>query len=342
MHRSSLLSESARGGGVGGLRRGWACLLAVVLVLSFVPGTAVAQQDSTPPSVTSVVVFDHTNYETRLLVRFDEVVIDANSLQFGVTTDDGTARTVSGPQITLDGLGVSLNVRPIIPENAVILVSFSQVEGSSWRLKDAAGNEVEAFRWNVSTNMQIPTVAEVYEALKSYFSGTVTLSEVEGVLSGDDQTYHEKLLEQAAAGELHERLPAGERTTWGTDGSSGWVQVGTPSLPPGPSHTCGGETVPELTGDDRGKFFWACSQDNRWVPVRLPQAGVDYARDEHLVRPPAVPGSDPNYNEKCRYTDEDGNPQPVSKYDPKTDTFTWIQGGNWDPTAEECTGRGNP
>ncbi len=318
--------------------------MAVVLVLSFVPGTAVAQQDSTPPSVTSVVVEGHFGTSTRLQMSFDEVLDyeTTNSFQFGVTTDDGTARTVVGVQVAANDRVLFITVRPRIPENAVILVSYSQVGAASLWLRDPAGNLVEDFRWNVSTDMQIPTVAEVYEALRSYFSGTVTLSEVEGVLSGDDQTYHERLSEEVAAGRLHERLPAGERTKWGTEGSLGWVQVGTPSLPPGPLHTCGGVTVPELTGDDRGKFFWACSQDNRWVPVRLPQPGVDYARDEHLVRPPAVPGSDPNYNEKCRYTDEDGNPQPVSKYDPKTDTFTWIQGGNWDPTAEECTGRGNP
>ncbi len=274
-------------------------------------------------------------------------------------TVDGDKRRLRGLSHVLPGDRVGLKVDPI-PDGAVVIVSYTKLPNPIYHVKSHNTSLlVEDFRWNVSTNMQIPTVAEVYEALRSYFSGTVTLSEAEGVLgAAEGKTYHEKLSEEVAAGRLHERLPAGERTKLGTDESSGWHQVGTPSLPPGPSDTCGGKTVPggvlTLTeggfqGDDWAEFFWMCTQDGEWVPVRLPQPGVDYAYDHQLLRP-----GDPGYNEECRYVrrDEDGNlvldengdriPAPVSRYDPKTDSFTWNDGNSWDPIAEKCTGRGNP
>ncbi len=339
------------------MRRWWASLLAVALTLSLVPGTAVAQQDTTPPSPISVFVFGHFGSTTTYLeVSFDELLSgdNASSLTFGVTVDDGISRTVASVQFVPDRQGLRLTVRPQILDGAVIVVSYSRVAGTTLYVQDPSGNLVEDFRWRVGVG-QIATVAEVYGALKSYFSGSVTLTEVEGVLSGDDQTYHEKLSEEAAAGRLHERLPASEGTNWSGEETEteGWVQIGSPSRLPDSSDTCGGETAPELTGGDQGIFYWACSDENtsngRWVPVRIPRPGVDYAWDYQLLRP-----GDPGYNEECLYVrrDEDGNPvldengdripRRVSKYDPATDTFTYNDGNSWDPIAEQCTTRGNP
>ena len=227
------------------------------------------------------------------------------------------------------------------------------------------GVRVENFRWKVGTG-PIPTESEVYAELEAYFSGTGTLGRVQGVVrQAEGKTYHQKLTEEVEAGRLHDRLPASERTKWGTEGTEDWVQVGTPSLPnawrmpdgtpdgtvryneDGP--TCGGERQPALNGDDRGKFFWACTQDNQWVPVKLPQPnalgdpdspGADYSRDEDLVRP-----GQPGYNnEKCLYKDEEGNPTPVSgvvRDDSGNVTGrVTIHGGNWDPIAQKCTSRG--
>ena len=340
----------------GGMRRWWAGLLAVVLALSLAPGTAVAQQDTTPPSPISVFVFGHFEmFQTYLEVSFDELLSGDNlsSLTFGVTVDDGKSRTVASVQYVPDRQGFRLTVRPWIPDGAVIVVSYNLHPQSTSYLQDPSGNLVEEFRWKVGVG-QIATVAEVYDKLRSYFSGSVTLSEVEDVLSGDDQTYHEKLVEEAAAGRLHERLPASEGTNWsGEDETEGWVQIGSPSRLPDSSDTCGGETAPELTGGDQANFYWACSDENtsngRWIPVRIPQPGVDYAWDYQLLRP-----GDPEYNEECLYVrrDEDGNPvldengdripRRVSSYDPATDTFTYNDGNSWDPIAEQCTTRGNP
>lgn len=188
-------------------------------------------------------------------------------------------------------------------------------------------------------------VRSVYDLLEDYFSGTGALSDIEAVLPASSNTYYEKLSEIVEAGELHERVPAGP-TQWGTEGTEDWVQVGTPSSPnawrmpdgtvryneDGP--TCGGERQPALKGDDLGKFFWACTPDNQWVPVRLPQPGVDYSRDEDLVRP-----GQPGYDDRCLYRDEDGTPRPAYRTDPATGQRIAIHGNNWDPIAEQCRGR---
>jgi len=339
------------------MRRWWAWLLTVALTLLLAPGTAVAQQDSTPPSIVSFSGAPSNDGSTYILViRFTEPLSTSFAhLSFRVTFGD-TVQTGLFILGTLDPPEVAIQVTGRLPApGQTVIVSYSQTaQTPAGTLKDAAGNLVEDFRWRVGVG-QIATVAEVYAALKLYFSGSVTLSEVEDVLSGDDQTYHEKLSEEAAAGRLHERLPAGEGTNWSgeDEDTEGWVQIGSPSRLPDSSDTCGGETAPELTGGDQGNFYWACSDENtsngRWVPVRIPRPGVDYAWDYQLLRP-----GDPDYNEECLYVrrDEDGNPvldengdripRRVSSYDPATDTFTYNDGNSWDPIAEQCTTRGNP
>ena len=230
------------------------------------------------------------------------------------------------------------------------------IADTSWRRSFGATTwateQTEPLRISISGSAV--TTLSVHAALDGYFSGTATLSEVEAALRTSGQTYHQRLRAEVAAGRLHQLVPGG-RTKWGAPGTESWGQVGFPGVSD-PSLTCGGEPQPVFQGDDHGEFFWACTGDNRWVPVRRHRPGIDYTRDAQLVRPGAA-----GYNEECRYKDADGNPTPLfrAEFHPQDHPNpqlrgkpvrnadgsvrgTTIHGGNWDPLAGNCTTRGGP
>ena len=286
------------------------CLLAAALALSLAPGTAVAQQDTTPPKVvdselepvrselecdrdqTAVHVYFDKEYDTSGWRDYVTVTVDGEEESYGVGS--GRARRIS---LILTGC---------LSDDAVVVVSYTQIPGNPGIVSRDQNVEVENFRLKVGFELPfelIPTEAQVYAKLKEYFSGTTTFSSVESVVrAGEGHSYYEELSDVVEAGELHDRLPASERTKWGT-GSSDWHQVGSPSRPPGPEDTCGGNTVPGgvwtptgpppgpgqplgqggLQGDDRSKFYWACTGDGQWVPVRTPQPGIDFTSEDQLV-----------------------------------------------------------
>ena len=183
--------------------------------------------------------------------------------------------------------------------------------------------------------------------------------------------------------------PDEPRTAWGTPGTENWGQVGFPWGYPrelcyqvngkqrcvdtnkewgwGSQYKCGGNepehSQPGLASNDYTNFFWACTHltesgqqtaNSQWVPVKRPQPGVDYTRDHQLVRPGGT-----DYNEDCRYKDDQGNPTPAFRADfhphdhPNPQLRgkpvringvvqgTTIHGANWDPLAQTCTTRGN-
>ena len=278
----------------GGWRRAWACLLAVALALSLAPATAVAQP--TPPSVVSVELDTHTDPDNpAIVIEFDRLVEGGNKNHFTVVVDgeEVTSFSYAAGGGSKRGLVFSKELSEKLTEG-VVTVSYSVtvpagIQPNTIEDGSVGGNLVEDFRWVVGVG-PIPTEAEVYAALGSYFSGTTTLSGVESVVrAGEGHSYYEELSDVVESGGLSEILPAG-RTKWGTDESSGWHQVGTPSVRPGPSDTCGGNTVPggvqrPPTGQkvaDRSEFFWACSGDGQWVPVKTPEPGVDFTAEADL------------------------------------------------------------
>ncbi|MDE0122559.1 MAG: hypothetical protein OXS33_12660, partial [bacterium] len=134
--------------------------------MSLAPGTAAAQ--TTPPFVTGTHLEPLTNF-TQVVLTFNEIVSFGSGFR---VTVDGVARRLRG--ISPPGYSVKLRVDEI-PPGAVVIVSYDPPSNPSWRLRGSiSGLFAESFRWNVSTNMEIPTVAEVYGALKLYFSGSVT------------------------------------------------------------------------------------------------------------------------------------------------------------------------
>lgn len=326
--------------GGGGWLRAAACLLAVALALSLTPGTVVAQ-DNTPPSVSGLI--RSAGVRNGILVSFNEP-LTVGSFNIGSlsVTVDGVPRAVNYAILAGDKTAASIVVASPIPGFARVVLTYDKTANPN-PLADAAGNQLASFTRVVTIELG---EGDVYDALGAYFSGSAPLSAVENILRAvNDESYHERLREEAAAGSLNERFGPLERTKWGTDESLGWRQVGFPGVSD-PSLTCGGEGQPPLTGDDHGEFFWACTEDNRWVPVRLAREGTDYAADEDLVRP-----GQNGYNPECLYRDSEGNPTPAFRpqIDPNTGGVlyvngqvqgTKIHGSNWDPIAKICTTRG--
>ena len=109
------------------MRRAWACLVAVVLALSLllVPGTAVAQQDSTP--VESVTAFDGIS-NGWVSIFFPENVSTLIRSSYSVTFD-GVPQAIVG--ITrVAGVSrartVALRLASLIPPGAVVVVAYSK------------------------------------------------------------------------------------------------------------------------------------------------------------------------------------------------------------------------
>ena len=111
------------------------------------------------------------------------------------------------------------------------------------------------------------------------------------------------------------------------------------------STTCGGKPHPvheEFRRDPLGTD-WSyadsvfCNESTgQWVTGRPYQVGVDFSRTEDLIAP-----GDGNYPDKCRYTNDDGDPRPGYRHN-ADGTVTVIHGANYDPLADVCTQRGTP
>ena len=211
---------------------------------------------------------------------------------------------------------------------------MSYTRESSGALESRATEvEVESFRWVVEGG-PIPTEAEVYAELGAYFSGTGTLGRVQSVIGQsavtetDARTYYEKLSEEVVSGDLDRRFDTDEPSVVGTDGTSGWHQVGTPSVRPGPDDTCGGTTVPGGEGGFEtrvsSRYYWNCTQDGQWVPVKVPEPGVDYARDDQLVTDPVEASEEERRMQEGR---------PVSDYERDCRAHEVMK---WDPVRDTC------
>lgn len=321
------------------------CLVAVAVAFLLAPGTAEAQG----PSVHNIHRTPGDNTQIRII--FNRVMSSgAFSKDAFTVTVGGLPQTINRVQQFANGnvLNVFLD-SPLIPYGAIVVTYDASVNP----VPVIASDSTTFGSFTVSVPFSV-TTDDIYNALKAYFSGDAGLSPVESFLRTHAQkTYHAALLEDVAAGRLHQRFEKNERTQWGKPGTEDWVQMGSPSFPgPRPWLICGGEPRPVLTGADSGQFFWACTGDNRWVPVKLPQPGVDYSREDDLIRP-----GQPGYDERCRYRDADGNPTPLFKthYHPQDHADpelrgkpvyvngqiqgTVIHGNNWDPLAGRCRGR---
>lgn len=340
------LAEQRRGPVSAGVRVG-ACLLAVALALSLAAGTAAGQDDTTAPSVAGVSAEGDT-----ITITWTEPIAagDWQSAHLTVTVG-GVSQTIQGVVPASDQQSLVITLDSALPVGTTVVVSYDKDQTpDSAQVRDGAGNRLESFGNNV---VSVASAQQVYDALNSYFSGAGTLPDTEAFVSN----YYQNLLEKVAAGELGAIFDLAQRTAWGTDTSNNWYQVGSPNRI-GSSATCGGQTQPKLQGDDRIRFFWACtghpSQPNsQWVPVKQPQPGIDYTPDHQQVRP-----GDAGYNEDCRYRDGQGNPAPIfiADFHPQdhpnpqlrgkpirnpdgTVQGTTIHGGNWDPQANICRGR---
>lgn len=328
----------------------------------------------------------------------DPIGMNWNHVQFSVTVD-GTPQTIVSvdPHHTFGHLWVGLAMAP--PAGAVVKVSYNKDARADHRLRDADNNVLESFTQVVTVPY---TREDVYAALKSYFSGTGTLAGVNRSIlgfHGDAQSYHEALLEVVDEGRLDDVVPEG-RTAWGRkvvnpDGTEsyptqnwGWGGEGFPkrfcyqfqgverciedtseTWGWGKQNMCGGEPQPGFHENDYGDFFWACTPDGQWVPVRRHRPGVDYSHDDDLV-PSVKPlpqhdagrndpdGDDPDVpdNQKCLFRDEKGNLAPLFRADLHPQDHpnpqlrgkpvrvngvvqgTTIHGRNWDPIAKVCRG----
>ena len=201
-------------------------------------------------------------------------------------------------------LQIKVHSQPSVGQTVTVSYSVDDQTAANRFLKFHAGNrQVEDFRAEVvvttlvhhvdSQGRQIPTV---YEALGAYFSGkatlfgeSITLQLVNELIRDTHggaeclkrltQCYHERLLELVDAGRLDDEVP-GPQSAWGDPGTEDWAQMGGPGG--GSSHTCGGVPQPGTQGRDGPWFFFACTGDGQWVPVRVPRPGVDYSHDHEL------------------------------------------------------------
>lgn len=380
-----------RGGGV------WLPAIISALALLLAPATAVAQQDP-PPSIVEVhTTSSNITDSDWIMIHFDEDVIALVKDDYRVTYN-GVLQTIVAVGYEADGddsaLGIEMASR--IPNGAVVIVSYTPPETLSHRLQSRDKRYVESFTWDVTANRQIPLPPEqaVYLELGRYFSGAGSLSSTERFVD----SYFEDLLAKVAEGGLSDDFNIGEddeqRSAWGTEGTEDWAQIGSGAfprrfcyVPPGATeercvdtqaewgwgtqYQCGGRPQPGLHDNDYMNFFWACTGDGQWVPVKRHRPGIDYSHDSDLIRP------DPNQNvgrndpdgthdgtpnevpdaAKCLFRDEDGNLAPVFRADfhppdhqnpqlagkPIRDANgnvqgTTIHGRNWDPIAKVCRG----
>ena len=359
------LNESA-GGGV------WLLAIVSALALLLSPETAVAQSDTTPPSIVRTSAFNSSGSGWVVIVFNENVDVTGTFSAYSVTYDGVPQDILSVTRVAGGDAPRSVAIKlASIPDGAVVVMSFVQPADPNDRLRGTSSNvAVKNFKWDVTANRQLPTV---YDALGAYFSGeetlfgeTVTLRFVNSVLQqADGQSYHEALLEKVDAGQLDEVVP-GPQSAWGDPGTEDWAQMGQGfprcvydaegncidmSETWGERYMCGNKPQPGLADNDFGDFFWACNSDNQWVPVRRPKPGVDYAHDHQLIRP-----GQPGYDDKCLYVrrhpdghpqagqpelDENGHriPEPASRYN-GDGTWTTIRGANYDPIDGSCRGRG--
>ena len=256
-----------------------ACFLAVALALSVAAGTAGGQEDTTAPSVASVSAEGDT-----ITITWTEPITagDWQSAYLSVTVD-GVSHTIQSVTPASDQQSLVITLGSPLPAGTTVLVSYDKDQTpADAQVGDGAGNNLESFGSNV---VSVASEQQVYDSLKSYFSGVGTLSDAEAFVSN----YFENLNAKVAAGELSEIFDSSQRTAWGTDASDNWAQIGGPGG--GSSLTCGGRAQPQLQSGDRSQFFWACSHstatgqtaNSQWVPVKLPQAGIDYTPDDQLT-----------------------------------------------------------
>ena len=120
------------------------------------------------------------------------------------------------------------------------------------------------------------------------------------------------------------------------------------------TYECGGRPNPKLEAFYRdplgfnwnsGETLYCDLSTGQWVPGRVPQAGVDFARDDQLIAPGAS-----GYNEACYFTDAEGNRTPLARSVTNPDgswarnsdgsrIFIITEGAHWDPIAQQCVQR---
>jgi len=272
------LAEQSRGRVSACVRLG-ACFLAVALALSLAAGTAAGQEDTTAPSVASVNAEGDT-----ITITWTEPITagDWQSAHLSVTVD-GVSHTIQSVTPASDQQSLVITLGSPLPVGTSVVVSYDKDQTpADAQLGDGAGNSLGSFGNNV---VSVASEQQVYDSLNSYFSGVGTLSDTEAFVSN----YFQNLSAKVAAGELSAIFDFAQRTAWGTDASDNWAQVGGPGG--GSSLTCGGRAQPQLQSGDRSQFFWGCSHstatgdtaNSQWVPVKLPQAGIDYTPDHQLT-----------------------------------------------------------
>ena len=120
------------------------------------------------------------------------------------------------------------------------------------------------------------------------------------------------------------------------------------------TYECGGKPNPKLeafyrdplgTNWNTGETLYCDLSTGEWVSGRTPQAGVDYGGPDDLIAP-----GEAGYNASCYYTNANGDRTPLARSVTNPDgswarnsdgsrIFIIIEGANWDPIAQQCTGR---
>jgi len=161
------LSESA-GGGV------WLAVI-TALALLLTPATAVAQSDTTPPSILESWVVNTADYDW-VALRFTENVRQLVLRSYSVTYD-GVSQDIRAVGRAGENDTLAFQMTSRVPDGAVVVVSYVQPETVNARLQSNDRNRyVESFTWDVTVNRQIPPEQAVYYALGRYFEGSGSLS----------------------------------------------------------------------------------------------------------------------------------------------------------------------
>lgn len=287
----------------GGVVRAAVCLLVAASVLSMVPGAAAAQSEGTASLSVVSVARETTDDADRVVIEFSEALQSGcnRGLTFSVDGGDPQSADAHGRQIDSgDASRMVFDVPSGTAADAAIKVFYDQPPppdpgGQDCRYRAAADdtNRVGSFGWDLSTNQQTVTPMQIEAVLETFFSSTHTLRDIAQMY---DMPFADALALLVAAGGLTDHFKVGqadeEFTRWGQPGTDNWVQIGGPGG--GGSPLCGGAAQPRLQGRDFTRFFWACAtpdghstQHGQWVPVKIAQPGVDYAREDQLQPGPA-------------------------------------------------------
>ena len=197
------------GGGVNACLRVVVCLLVAASAFSLAPGTALAQTDTTPPTVErsqprtdNWIVLQLTEEVHLPPVGSFSVIVDGENrtvLQFGHATVGGVE----------DHSTVALQISSNIPEGAEVFVSYIRpASGQQLRDRSSNMNAAESFAWDVANSRHVSVEQVVYTALGWYFDGSGSLSSAEMFVSDYLQNLNAKILAEGGVERVVQDRPA--------------------------------------------------------------------------------------------------------------------------------------